>query len=239
MADIGNVQGSKMLDLFRYLIESKKILSLQVIGTRFECLTFVTEFNENSTQSHIVINLPSDFEKAVENLKELELSFNFNGPDSVEYIFTTKGGTYEKKELTVLLPDYVKRLQRRKNFRLLTPKGTQMNFQSKNFKGSFDLINISLGGTYCVLELKGLPISKKPVLKVKQPIFNISIVFPGQQSAKKNDIYIKKAEVVRVEADKKSFRHKYAFEFKYMDKDEKQKLTESIYRLQREYLQRR
>lgn len=237
--EVRKVQGTKMFDLFRYLVESKKILSLQVIGTRFECLTFVTEFKENITQSHIVINLPSDFGKAAENLKVWELSFNFNGPDNVEYIFTTKGGTYENQELKVPLPDYVKRLQRRKDFRLLTPKGTQMSFQSKNLKGTFDLINISLGGTYCVLELKGLPTSKRPILKVKQPIFNISIVFPGQQSTERRDIHIKKAEVVRVEPDKKSFRHKYAFEFKYIDKDEKQKLVESIYRLQREYLQRR
>ena len=46
--EVRKVQGTKMFDLFRYLVESKKILSLQVIGTRFECLTFVTEFKDNT-----------------------------------------------------------------------------------------------------------------------------------------------------------------------------------------------
>ena len=236
--DTGKVQGAKMIDLFRYLVESKKIIALQVVGSEFEQLTFLTDFIDDK-KKQIVIDLPNGFQKAVENITAWKLRFNFNGPDNIEYIFTTNGGTYGNQAIRIPLPDYVKRLQRRKNFRILTPKGTRMYFRSKKLSGTFDLINISLGGTCGTLELKGLPISKQPLLKVKQPIYNISIIFPGQQGAESRDIQIKKAEVVRVERDLKSFKHKYAFEFKYIDKDEKQKLIESIYRLQREYLQRR
>jgi c-di-GMP-binding flagellar brake protein YcgR len=236
--DTGKVQGAKMIDLFRYLVESKKIIALQVVGGGFEQLTFLTEFIDDK-KKQIVIDLPNGFQKAVENITTWKLRFNFNGPDNIEYIFTTNGGTYENQAIKIPLPDYVERLQRRKNFRILTPQGTRMYFQSKKLKGTFDLINISLGGTCGTLELKGLPISKQPLLKIKQPIYNISIIFPGQQDTEGRDIQIKKAEVVRVDRDKKSFKHKYAFEFKYIDKDEKQKLIESIYRLQREYLQRR
>jgi c-di-GMP-binding flagellar brake protein YcgR len=237
--DTGKVQGTKMIEILRYLVESKKIIALQVVGIGFEQLTFLTDVIDDNKKRQIIIDLPKGFKKAVEKLKVWELRFNFNGPDNIEYIFTTNGGIYENQEIRTPLPDYIERLQRRKNFRLLTPKGTRMCFHSKKLKGTFDLINISLGGTCGTLELKGLPISKQPLLKIKQPIYNISIIFPDQRCNDGRDIQIKKAEVVRIERDQKSFKHKYAFEFKFIDKDEKQKLIESIYQLQREYLQRR
>jgi c-di-GMP-binding flagellar brake protein YcgR len=50
---------------------------------------------------------------------------------------------------------------------------------------------------------------------------------------------VKKAEVKRVEHDQDRGYYRYAFEFKELEKEERNKLTQVIYDLQRWYLQRR
>lgn len=237
--DLGKLQGTKMVDLFRFLVESRTILSMHLLSSEYERLTCVIEVRETDKPNQIVVDLPNDFKKFAENRTELNLRFNFNGPDKLEYIFSTTGGRYGSQSLILPFPAYVERLQRRRDFRLQTPPGTQMHFQCKNLNGTLDLINISLGGTFGVFKLKGPVKSKQPLLKVRQPIYRISISFIGQSVQERQAIQIEKAEVVRVEKDKATHQHKYAFEFKYMDKGEKQKLVDAIYRLQREYLQRR
>jgi c-di-GMP-binding flagellar brake protein YcgR len=228
-----------MTDLFRFLVESKTILSMQLPESEYERLTCVIDIRQTGKANQLIIDSPHDFQKAAENKTDLKLHFNFNGPDKLEYIFTTKGVTYDSKGLLLPFPEYVERLQRRGDFRLQTPPGTQMHFQCKEMTGKFDLINISLGGTYGVLRLKGSVNSKQPLLKVKQSVFKAVIRFYGQSPENTQEINIQKAEVVRIEKDKEKYRHRYAFKFKYIEKEEKQKLINTIYRLQREYLQRR
>ncbi len=236
--DLGKLQDSKMMQLFRQMVESKTIISMQVVGSRFERLTCITDIKDDGKQTHIVVDLPNGFQAAVEKSSVWELCFNFNGPDKLEYIFTTIGGTYSGQDLVLPVPEFVRRLQRRRNFRLLTPPGTRMFFQSKQLKGTLEVINISLGGVFGILRQKEISSSKHPVLKVSQPVFKINIVFPGRMP-QDGEIQIQKAEVVRVERDKENYKHRYALEFKHIDKEELQKLVEIIYQLQREYLQRR
>ncbi len=236
--DLGKVQGGKMMQLFQQLIESKTIISMQVAGSRFERLTCITDIRDDGKQNYIVVDTPNEFQAAVVNNPEWELHFNFSGPDKLEYIFTTIGGTYSGQDLVLPVPEFVNRLQRRRNFRLVAPPGARMYFQSKQFKGTLELINISLGGAMGILHLKGMTSTKHPVLKVNQPVFKISLVLPGRLS-QDGEILIKKAEVVRIDRDKENYKHRYAFEFKYIEKDEQRKMLDAIYRIQREYLQRK
>jgi len=52
-------------------------------------------------------------------------------------------------------------------------------------------------------------------------------------------VYVKKAEVKRVEHDQDRGFYRYAFEFKDIEKEEQNKLTQVIYDLPRWYLKRR
>jgi hypothetical protein len=231
------IRGTKMIELFRHLAASKTIISMLIVGSGFERLTCVTDVKEDGKQTQIVVDLPSGFKEVAENQKSLKLNFNFNGPDNLEYLFAIQGGNYTDNGLRLSLPDYVERLQRRKDFRMQVPIGTQMHFQIKQLQGTVDLINISLGGAFGELRAKSRTLSNSPVFKLQQPVFKIRLVFPGQDFKKEQAVSIQKAEVVRIEKGEK--KHRYAFKFKYMSNDEKQKLTEHIYRIQREYLQRR
>ena len=52
-------------------------------------------------------------------------------------------------------------------------------------------------------------------------------------------VVIDRAEVRRIEHDIERRLYKYAFEFMEVDKEQKQKLTQAIYHLQRQYLKNR
>lgn len=233
------IRGAKMIELFRRLAASKTIISMLIIGSGFERLTCITDVKEDGKENEIVVDLPNGFKDAAKNQKSLRLNFNFNGPDKLEYLFATQGGRYTDNELRLPLPDYVERLQRRKDFRMRAPVGTQMHFQIKQLQSTLNLINISLGGALGELKVKSKTVSKRPALKERQPVFKIRLIFPGQNSNEEQVVSIQKAEVVRIEKDENTHKYKYALRFLYMDRDEKQKLTEHIYRIQREYLKRK
>jgi hypothetical protein len=239
MIDPGKVQGKKLSDLFNLLVEKKTIISISVVGTDFERLTCVVDARDEKDNQYFVIDLPQGFRQAASKSESLNLRFNFNGPDSLEYIFNTSGGIYNGQSLQIPFPDYIERLQRRRNFRINTPPNARMLFKSKKLEGMIGLINISLGGVFGALVEHNLEDVKGSVLKKDQRIFNIGLIFPADEEMEEQIILIRKAEVRRVEHDKEKKIFKYAFEFLDIDRGEFKKLTQAIYHIQRQQLQRR
>jgi c-di-GMP-binding flagellar brake protein YcgR len=133
----------------------------------------------------------------------------------------------------------VERLQRRRNFRVNAETGTQMHFTLKKIQGIIDLINVSLRGAYGVLVKSNFKFMRGPVLKMDQQVYDVSMVFPGDNDTPEETVYVKRAEVKRVEHDQDRGFYRYAFEFKEIEKEEQRKLTQVIYDLQRRYLRRR
>lgn len=239
MGEAGKVQGGKLTDLFNELIAKKIIISMNVVGAGFDRLTCITGILKDADGSHLLVDPPDDFAEAAAKKDLWHLRFNFNGPDHLEYIFSTRGGAFCEQGLRLPFPEYVERLQRRRNFRVNTLTGTQMHFQLKKIQGVIDLINVSLGGVYGVLTKHNFKFMRGPVLKMDQQVYDVSLVFPGNHDMPENTVYVKKAEVKRVEHDQDRGFYRFAFEFEEMDKEEQSKLTQVIYDLQRWYLQRR
>ncbi len=239
MGEAVKVQGKKLVGMFNELIEKKVIISMNVVGAGFDRLTCIIGLEKNPEGNYLIVDPPEDFREAAD-IKDLwHLRFNFNGPDHLEYIFNTRGGEYCSLGLKIPFPEHVERLQRRRNFRVNTLTGTQMHFQLKKIQGIIDLINVSLGGVYGVLTKHNFKFMRGPVLKMDQQVYDVSLVFPGDHDMPGNTIYVKKAEVKRVEHDHDRGFYRYAFEIKEMEKDEQNKLTQIIYDLQRKYLQLR
>ncbi|WP_319406846.1 PilZ domain-containing protein [uncultured Desulfosarcina sp.] len=239
MGDAGKVQGEKLSELFNTLVAKKVIISMNVVGAGFDRLTCITGITKDSDGSHLLVDPPDDFEEAAAVKDLWHLRFNFNGPDRLEYIFSTRGGRLCEQGLKIPFPEHVERLQRRRNFRVNTLIGTQMHFKLKKIQGVIDLINVSLGGVYGVLTKHNFKFMRGPVLKMDQQVYDVSLVFPGDHDRPGNTIYVKKAEVKRIEHDQDRGFYRYAFEFEDIEKEEQNKLTQVIYDLQRWYLQRR
>jgi PilZ domain len=237
--DPGKLQGARLEALFNELIEKKVIISIHVVGTGFERLTCIAGTEQGTTGNYLLIDRPEGFSQSAGRSEEWNLGFNFNGPDHLEYVFSTCGGEVCGNNLKIPFPEYVERLQRRKDFRILTLPGTKLVFAVNKIKGVVDLINISLGGAFGLL-LK--PKGKNPggsLLALDQRLYKIGLIFPADNEMNEQLVVIKKAEVRRIEHDKERKLYKYAFEFMDMDRDQKQKLTSAIYHLQRQYLKSR
>ena len=239
MGEAGKVQGEKLTELFNELITKKVIISMNVVGAGFDRLTCVTGITKGAGGNHLLVDPPDDFKEAAADKDLWHLRFNFNGPDQLEYIFSTRGGEIGEQGLKIPFPEHVERLQRRRNFRVNTFTNTRMHFKLKKIQGILDLINVSLGGAYGVLVKHNFKFMRGSVLKMDQQVYEISMVFPGDENEPDETIYVKRAEVKRVEHDQDRGFYRYAFQFKEMEKEEQQRLTQVIYGLQRKYLQRR
>jgi hypothetical protein len=237
--DPGKLEGRKRDSLFDSLIASKTIISIFVVGTDFQRLTCITAVEQTKEGKRLVVDCPEGFSRAVGKTGRLDLRFNLNGSDQLEYIFSTSGGTVHGRDLKVPFPKYVERLQRRKNFRIDTMPGTRMLYSFRKVKGQIDLINISLGGAFGLLVKPNGRKLKGSLFKVNQRLYKIRIVFPADKDLDEQTVIIRKAEVRRVERDRERERYKYAIEFVDIDKEDLQGLTKAIYHIHRQFLQKR
>jgi c-di-GMP-binding flagellar brake protein YcgR len=237
--DPGKLQGAKLVALFNELMERKVIISIHVVGTGFERLTCIAAIQCDTVDSFLLIDRPDGFSQSVGQTEEWNLRFNFNGPDQLEYVFHTRGGENSGDNLKVPFPEFVERLQRRKDFRILTVPGTKLVFVDKKVKGVVELINISLGGAFGLLQKYK---SKNPggsPLALEQRLYKVGLIFPADKEATEQMIVVDKVEVRRIEHERERKLYKYAFEFMDIAKDQKQKLTQAIYHIQRQYLKNR
>ncbi|WP_419659651.1 uncharacterized protein Dvar_85560 [Desulfosarcina variabilis str. Montpellier] len=239
MGDAVKVEGQKLVELFKEMIEKKVIISMHVVGAGIDRLTCITGLTESPDDKHLLVDPPDDFKEAAANKKRWHLRFNFNGPDHLEYLFSTRGGTLSKKGLKVPFPEYVERLQRRRYFRVDTLTGSEMHFRMKKVEGVIHLINISEGGAYGVLVKHNFKFMRGSVLKTEQHVHDVRMLFPGDEETPDETIHVKRAEVVRVEHDQERGFYRYAFKFKHIEKEEQDRLIQVIYALQRKYLRRR
>jgi hypothetical protein len=239
MVDPGKIEGQKLLEIFQQTMAAKTIMSVTVVRNGFERLTCLTEVFKENGRYYLGVDLPDGLKEAAGAAETCRLRFNFNGPDRLEYIFSTQGGVYLGREMRIPFPEYAERLQRRKNFRMLALPGTRLLFKIDKLHVIIGVINISRGGAYGALLKHNARNVIRSILSVNQQIDGLGIVFPAEQKVPEQVVIIKRAEVRRVEYDPQKELHKYAFEFIEIAGSEKDKLTEYIYFLQRTFLQRR
>jgi len=235
----GKIQGKRLSELLRYLIEQKTILSVRMEGTDYERLTYILDICETASGKHLIIDLPEGFKRVAGTMSPWQLSFDFNGPDELEYLFSVTGGEFHAQGVRIPCPEHIERIQRRKNFRIMTPAGTRMVITTPTLKGLMDLINISLGGAYGSMAKHNLKNAREPFLKVGERIYNLGISFPEDNVMPEQIIVIKEAQIHRIDHDMEYNRYKYAFEFINIESDQLKKLTQTIYRIQRQFLVRR
>lgn len=239
MGDIGKLQGDKLLEILRYLLEKRVIISMYVEGTDFERLTCLNEIADAPKEPALLIDLPEGFKDSISQLENMTVRFTFNGPDRVEYIFTTTGGQYSGQSLRVPFPEYVERIQRRKNFRMHVPPGTQMLISREKTKAILGVVNLSLGGVLAALMKHNIPDLEGSLFNENEAIINAGILYPGDEELDEQIVIIQRAEVRRIEHDKKKRLYRYAFEFMHLAPPESKKLTQLIYHFQRMFLKRR
>jgi hypothetical protein len=238
MAEPGIIKGEQLVDLFNRLIIKKTIISMHVVGSGFEQLVTLSGVHLDLEASCLLIDRPRNF-KGPETDSPVQVRFNFSGPDKLAYIFETIFGDDDGSVLRIPFPEYVERLQRRDNFRIAPPPGVRLMFGLEELQCALALMNISAGGALGLLFKHSRKNAAGPVIHTGQVISKITIEIPADRYQEKQMIRVEKAEVRRVERDRERKLYRYALEFTEIEKKEKKRLIQFIYRVQRQYLRRR
>ena len=240
MDERGKVSGNKRVELFTELKEQNTLLTLRLAGKDYERLTMVNEVRATDDGHAMLIDPPRGFEVVVKNVDKWKLHFTFNGPDKLEYKFTTTGGEFSGDDIVIPFPEFVERIQRRRFFRMETPIGAKLLFKHNGAQRTISLLNISEGGLYGVLSRFKEEARQKPILKNSESLFNVDLELPGDEDGEPDRrVQAKRVTVRRIEQDQEKDIHRYAFEIIDITPGDNTKLTQYIYYLQRLFLRRR
>ncbi|MFC1823668.1 PilZ domain-containing protein [Thermodesulfobacteriota bacterium] len=235
MEDSESISGKKILQVIRQLRDDRIVLNLSLIGKDYERLTIVTGIKIRNGRPFILIDTPGEFEEVSEDAPGSRIVFEFSGSNHTPYRFRTEIANAGEDEIWVKFPELIERIQRRRNFRLAPPMGTEILINDQNGKYEFNVINVSLGGVL-LIEKKSLFIDKtRP-----QPegfLRNVHLVCHKQGMRTK--IRIKKSLIKRMEKDSKTRRHRCALEFVELEKKQINDLEDFLQNCQREILKKR
>ena len=232
-----NIQGKNRHNVFELLIKENTLIKMQIPKLGYEQLTMVNDVCMQSNDPFFIIDPPNDFFDIVTDLDQAKIRFEFNFKEGVQYVFTSVGGMILDNEIWIVFPDIIKRIQRRKDFRLEFPKGSVICFQLKSIEHEMDLINLSMGGAYAEISVNTNGDEKIPILKSGNSVRNVVLSAPSDEG--NLNVHINKASIIRVKKLKTGKRYKLGIQFIDIDRAEVKVLKKLIYDSQRRFLQKR
>jgi len=238
MDDYGKVTKDKARQLIQYLKDKRVLVKLVVKNTGYESVTVVTDIATIEARECFRIDCSDDFHILLKSRDRGKLYFEFNGPDKVLYTFeTAPDPKWRRGEVWIPLPDEVDRIQRRRNFRLEAPMGTELILRQLHPPLKMVVLDFSLGGLLCVVESARERIKKNLMLTRGRRLKQLELLFRNDNVTTK--IRIGEAAIVRVETNPVTGYRQYAFQFVTLDKNEEKSLTKVLYRMQRQLLRQR
>jgi hypothetical protein len=238
MDALDKVSKQKAHQLIHYLRDKRVLLKLVVKNTGYESVTVVTDIESIDKQSCFRIDCADDFHIILKSRDRGNLVFEFNGPDKVLYTFETPPDPeWRRGEVWIPIPDEIDRIQRRRNFRLEAPMGTELILRQLHPPLKMVVVDFSLGGLLCVVESARERIKKNLMLTRGRRLKNLELLF--RQDNVTTKIRVTEASIVRVETNPVTGYRQYAFQFLSMEKSEEKSLTKVLYRMQRQILRQR
>ena len=237
MAESEKITGVAIPKLFEELLHQKTLLRLTVGDSDDEHLVPLTALVNRNKMPHFVIGTTEGLAHAAAEIDPCYLHFEFTGKDYIKYTFRTTGKKIDNNRIYVKYPREVDRWQRRELFRLNAPEGTKLCLALDSVRYELDVIDISIGGTLAALvrtsshDFEMPPFTDAPILK------DIGLVFPSE--IMRQPVQIDKVQLKRLKMNSEKTGYEMAFAFDEISKGEQQRLTDLIYRLQRQALRHR
>jgi c-di-GMP-binding flagellar brake protein YcgR len=237
MAEYEKITGSEIQKLFEKLRHQKTRLKVTVVDSDYEHLAPITALVNRKKIPHLVINATEGLTHAAAEFDIYKLHFEFIGKDHIKYTFTTTGEEIDHNRIYVKYPREIQRWQRRELFRLNAPEGAKLRLPLGSVRYELDVIDISIGGTLAALVRTNSHDPEIPPFTDAQILKDIELVFPSE--IMRRPIRIDKAQVKRLKMNSQKTGCEVAFVFYKISKGEQQRLTDLIYRLQRQALRNR
>ena len=168
------------------------------------------------------------------------LRFEFFDSDNIKYDFETESYEASREMIWVRFPEYVRRYQRRRLYRLEAPHGTRLYAKINEIRYKFFIVNVSLGGTLGVLVSYTKQMKRELKLQRTKTLNNVELLFPSKgRNESDASIHIKRCQIKRHVINPVTNNFECAIEFKEISEEEQKNLTELFYKWQREYLRKR
>lgn len=231
------ITGGAISKIFEELLLYKTLLRLTIENTDFENLTLVSGLTTRNKKPHFTIDPPEGFSESAADIDPWCIHFQFTGKDHIKYRFTTIGGEIDDDQIYVKMPQEMKRMQRRELFRLKAPVGTKLCITQHAARHELGVINISIGGSLAALVQTDYHVIENPPFADTQNLTDVKLIFPS--GIMRQPIKIKTARIKRMKKNPETTQYEVALEFFKISASEKKRLTDLIYRLQRQYLRHR
>ena len=151
MAEIEKIHEESLLPLFTELQANQTPLKMQLTNSDASHLRYITDIRKRKRALHLVINCPDGDPDLSAEMGHSNLQFEFTDNENIKYAFEAADWELADDSVWIKFPDFIKRFQRRKLYRLDAPHGTRLYFSVNGIRYKLLVINVSLGGTLGVL----------------------------------------------------------------------------------------
>lgn len=237
MARFEKVKGSAVTKLFEELISYRMLVNLKVLNSDFQQLTRIKALADRNNEPHFIIETPEGFQQAAGGAAPWRIRFEFRGRDYIQYTFKTTGGEVDGNRIFLKMPPVVERNQRRRLFRINAPKGTKLCLTLKGIRPELEVVNLSIGGSLAALVQTDADVKACALFTENSFLRKAELVFPAE--IMRQPIEIGAIQIKRMRMNSETERCEVGLEFYEIGKIEQRKLTDLIYRLQRQHLRKR
>jgi len=237
MKELDRIQGEKRFEIFNNLKKERTFIKMQIPSVEYEQLTIITDVRTQGGTPFLIIDPPKSFNDAVSDLDGVNINFEFSEKDGARFTFKSSGGKIHNQEIWVAFPDYIERIQRRKDFRLEFPARTMAHFEIDSVGYEMTFKNLSIGGAYVEISMVRNENKEIPIFKPGDMLIDIDLTVPLEEEKLKT--HINKASIIRVSEMEKQSGFSLGLQFIEIEKNELNILKKIIYDLQRILLQRR
>jgi c-di-GMP-binding flagellar brake protein YcgR len=236
MSDYGKIDKERAVELLKEVKQGKSFIKLNTINDDYQSVTLISEVLGPLRAAQVVVDVPADLAEYLREKPLSTLHVEFNGKDRLLYAFEARVAKNEPSGIWLDLPEEIRRIQRRRDFRLKAPLGTQLQVSAGEATIVLSVIDYSLGGLLGVAASGTRRTHVDPHLAKGRLVQNITLSFDGRPDM---TVRILKATVVRVERHPVTGFYHYGMQFLEVERTEEKRLTEILYHMQRKYLRKR
>jgi c-di-GMP-binding flagellar brake protein YcgR len=237
MVHFEKITGSAIPSLLEALIQHKIPLKLTLLDTDYESQTRIIELSDRKKTPHLILDIPENFEKAAANVDAWQIHVEFTGPDHINYAFTTHVAELVDQHMVLKLPQELERKQRRELFRLDAPNDTRLYVSKDTTRLELQVMDISIGGSLAALVQTTADTPANSPFAVAQLLEDVVLEFPAE--IMRRPIQIKTIQIKRIKHNSETKRVEMGLEFCKINAAEQKRLTDLVYKLQRQYLRHR
>ena len=229
------VQDKSVLNVIEQLLRDKTLVTMRLAKSEFELLTVVTDVRPFKFMkgAMFLVDCTQELKQAIDSIGDWSLEFQFAGSDKVQHRFRTSKGQISGDKIWLVCPKTIIRDQKRNDFRIEVPSGTELQFEKDGINHVMKVCNISMGGLLSTLRKRTESISS---IGVQDKFLGAILNFPVEK--RHPLIHIEELAVIREEVGANSPNAGYGLQLTAIDSIERSVLRQQLYKWQRKLLRR-